>query len=85
MSQLYVFSVITGEVYPIQQEDIPTLFNYQILITQVPRPSCKKCYGRGYAFREEKTGFYQMCSCIGTKIHPSVDIQNIKIEMPRIG
>jgi hypothetical protein len=84
MIELYVYSIITGQIYPIQEADLKVLFNYQIPITQLPRSSCKKCYGRGYAFREERTGFYQMCSCIGTKILPTVDINNIKIEMPRL-
>jgi hypothetical protein len=84
MKKLFVFSVITGEVYPIEQEDVKTLFKYQIPLTDKPRSSCNRCYGRGYAGVDPTTKFYQICSCMSRKISPDCDITNIVVEMPRV-
>lgn len=30
---------------------------------RAPKPSCKKCYGRGWVGRNLKTGLYVPCRC----------------------
>jgi len=82
--RLYAFSVITGQVFPIQKDDIKLLFKYQIPITNKPKSSCKKCFGRGYTSMESKTNFHIMCSCISKHIIEGYDTTNISIPIPRV-
>lgn len=61
---LYAISVITGEVFTIQPDDIKLLFEYQIPLKHKPNDSCHKCYGRGYVSRDVKTGLHYLCPCL---------------------
>lgn len=48
MKIVKVFSLITGEVIDLQEDELKNLDNHQVpLKTAFPR-SCRKCYGRGY-------------------------------------
>jgi len=58
-----LFSVHSGLVYELDEKYTKTLDNGQLEITNLPKSSCKKCYGRGYIHRNIKTGHYNMCSC----------------------
>lgn len=84
MNELYVFSILSGTVYKIEEADLKVLFNYQIPITQPPKHNCKKCHGTGVIGRDIKTGFYHMCSCISSKIREGHNTSNIVVEMPRL-
>ena len=83
-NKLYAFSVITGQVFPIQEDDIKILFNYQIPITELPNPKCKRCYGRGYTGTDTKTKFHHMCQCTSKNIMEGYNTPNIVIPTPKV-
>lgn len=57
-------SVFTGEVYELAEEYSKNLDCGQLEITDLPNPSCKKCYGRGYVSKNTTTGHYSICKCL---------------------
>ena len=83
-TKLYAFSVITGQVFDIDEDDVKTLFNYQIPITEQPNSKCKKCYGRGYTGIDANTKFYHMCPCTSKSIMKGFNVSNIVIPTPKI-
>jgi len=82
--KLYAFSVITGQVFPIESDEIKLLFKYQIPVTGKPKSSCKKCYGRGFTEIDTKTKFHIMCRCLSKQIMQGYDVTNIVIPLPRL-
>jgi len=81
--KLYAFSIITGQVFPIQEDDKPLLYSYQIPLTTKPKSNCKKCYGRGYTGIDSKTKFHIMCTCTSKHILAGFDTSNISIPTMR--
>jgi hypothetical protein len=81
--KLYAFSIVTGQVFDIEQEDIETLYTYQVPLKQKPKANCKKCYGRGYVDRTSQTKMYNMCPCLSTRIADGYTPSKLSIEMPR--
>ena len=43
-----VFSLVTGEVYTVEKDEVEKLDNYQVLLKRRFPTNCKKCFGRGY-------------------------------------
>ena len=84
MKKLYAFSIITGQVFEIQEEDLKVLYNYQIPVTDLPKTNCKKCFGRGYQAKDVKTQFYFMCPCLQKHLLKGVDFSNLVVKMPRL-
>lgn len=82
-NQLYVFSFATGEVYPIPDSNIKTLFSYQVPLTGKPKSSCRHCYGRGYFSINSDNKVYNMCRCTVKQILPGFDIETVKIYTPK--
>lgn len=72
----YCFSFVTGEVFRIEKDDIPTLFSYQIPLLNEVKRGCRSCYGRGHTGFESQKGYYIPCKCLG-KI---IDKENFKAE-----
>jgi hypothetical protein len=84
-NKLYAISVVTGQVFPIEEEDVKTLYNYQIPLKKIPSHNCKKCYGRGYIGTDPKNGLHYLCNCIGKCIMDGYDpTKQLQIEMPRM-
>lgn len=77
--KLYAFSIITGQVFSIQQDDLSLLYSYQIPLTDKPKTGCSKCYGRGYSAIDSKTKFHIMCNCTSKHIMEGFDTSNISI------
>lgn len=73
-------SIISGEIYEIDEDEIKNLDAYQIPLKQRPNSSCKKCYGRGYIGFNIITKSYELCRRCGRKIidfdflHPKPDL-----------
>jgi len=45
----HVFSMITGETYTVEADEVQNLDITNQIVLKKPFPkSCKKCYGRGY-------------------------------------
>jgi len=63
-NKLYAISIITGQIFTIEKEDIKLLYNYQIPLKSKPNHRCKRCYGRGYSSIDTKNGLHHLCSCI---------------------
>jgi hypothetical protein len=63
------FSLITGDIYKVEDDEIKHLDKYQIPLKKRPSNSCKKCFGRFYWGKDLKTGIHVPCpkcmsSCI---------------------
>lgn len=79
----WCFSLITGEIFQIEDADIAVLFNYQIPLIKRPSGSCNKCYGRGYFGK--RGDYYMPCSCLGRFIdHKNFKGSEINLNIPRL-
>ena len=65
------FSVFSGIVYELDEKYTKELDCGQLEITNLPKPNCKKCYGRGYIHKNIKTDHFEMCSCCLKDASPS--------------
>ena len=83
-NQLYAISIITGQIFPIEKEDLKLLYNYHIPLKSKPNCRCKKCYGRGYTSIDSKNGLHHICSCISKCIMDGYQAKELKIVMPRM-
>jgi hypothetical protein len=43
-----IFSILTGEVYSVNEDELKNLDEFQAVLTKKFPSSCKKCHGRGY-------------------------------------
>jgi len=55
------FSILSGEFYQVEEDEIANLDSYQIPFKHRPKQSCKKCYGRGYISHNITYNVYQLC------------------------
>ena len=58
----WFFSIFSGEIYQIDEEDIKNLDTFQIPLIKKPDNKCKKCYGRmhiGYNLTHKN---YDVCN-----------------------
>jgi hypothetical protein len=60
----YVYSVFSGTLYEILNEDIKYLDEGQLPLNQKPKTNCKKCYGRFNIGRDSQNFSYYPCSCL---------------------
>lgn len=63
MSNIYVFSVYTGMVYDIPEEQFNLLDDGQLPLKDKPK-ACKKCYDRRYMGFSKTTYTYMPCLCV---------------------
>lgn len=71
------FSLVSGEMYYIEEDEIKNLDNSQVPLLKKPKSNCKKCYGRFYTGFEVNKKYYMPC----TKCSKScVDWANFKSE-----
>ena len=47
----YFFSMISGEIYSVEEDEVKNLGKDQIPLKEKPNGNCKKCYGRFYTGR----------------------------------
>lgn len=66
---LIYYSLISGEVYEIQDDEADNLDQYQIPLLKKPNPKCGVCYGRGYVGRDIVKKYFPMCPCISRQIN----------------
>ena len=81
-NDMYVYSLVTGQIYKTTTDDLPLLFPYQIPLINIPKNNCKFCYGRGYDSIDQKTSLYNPCKCIHKLILPDFDTSKVKIYLP---
>ena len=81
----YYFSLATGEIYQIEKEDIPVLFEYQIPLLKRPSSSCKGCYGRGSVGQDSVKKFFHPCKCLEKVIdNENFKKNHVQYQAPRI-
>lgn len=62
-----MFSMITGDIYTIESDELKNMDKYQIPLLKRPSSSCKKCYGRMYSGFLPNQKLYQPCQkCANT-------------------
>lgn len=82
--KLYAISIVTGEVFQIEKEDVKLLYNYQIPLKAKPKSNCRQCYGRGYTGRDSKNHLYILCSCVSKCIMDGYNPTKLMVELPRM-
>jgi RNA processing factor Prp31 len=80
------YSLISGEIYTVEADEVDNLDQYQIPLLQRPKDNCKKCYGRMYIGRDVHKDIYIICHKCAKKC---VDFDNMKddeivVETPKI-
>lgn len=83
MNKLYAISIVTGETFTIQEDDVNTLFKYQMPLKSLPKSSCKHCYGRGWTSIDGVSGLHNLCKCVDKCFMDGFKITGMVIEMPR--
>lgn len=81
--KMYAISIVTGEIFPIEEADVKLLFSYQIPLKTKPKSGCKKCYGRGYISIDSQTKLHHLCSCTTKCVADNYHAHALTIEMPR--
>lgn len=83
MNDIYVFSLVTGEIFKTTQDELGLLYPYQIPLIDRPKKSCKQCYGRGYISINKSNGIYNMCTCLQKILLPNFDVSKVRVYLPR--
>ncbi len=60
-TKLY-FSVNTGEIYEVWEDEEETLDHFQVPLISRPKSNCKQCYGRFHVGFNMETEMYAVCS-----------------------
>lgn len=61
--KLIYYSLLSGDVYEIAEDEVENLDEFQIPLTKMPKKNCKCCYGRGYIGYDAIKKYYPMCRC----------------------
>ena len=61
---IYVYSVFSGTVYEVLDEDVKYLDEGQLPLTRIPNTNCKKCYGKFNVGRDSQNLSFFPCSCL---------------------
>lgn len=63
--RVLIFSLVSGDIYEIESDELKNLDQYQIPLKKRPKQNCKKCYGRLYIGYNKTIQIYQPCpSCV---------------------
>lgn len=62
-----VFSLLLGEMYEVESDEIKNLTKFQIPLTSRPSSSCKKCFGRMYTDYNTSTRLFSLCGKCANK------------------
>lgn len=73
-----IFSAMTGEIYPIEKDEIYSLENYQVPVKKYPNNKCKLCFGRGHVGKDPKTSYMLPCPKCVPRIVDYAAIQRIQ-------
>lgn len=79
-----MFSLITGDVYSIELDEMKNMDKYQIPLKQKPSASCKKCYGRMHVGFNTTTKVYMPCRRCVTKCVDFKQIANEEIQIETV-
>lgn len=56
-----IFSLTTGTIYQLSEDELKNLDDLQIPLKKLPNSNCKQCYGRLYQGYDTKTKQYILC------------------------
>lgn len=80
-SRQLMFSMITGDIYEIEADELKIMDKYQIPLVKKPSPSCRKCYGRMYSDYNSTLKLYTPCSkCVNRCVDFSKYQEDVEIE-----
>ena len=77
-----VLNFFSATIIDYPEKDLDKLDDSNVVLTDRPKFSCKKCYGRGVTSRDSQNFFYYICSCVRKNIDQSYAIskkQNLDI------
>lgn len=83
MNDIFIFSIYSGLIYSIKEEEFTLLDDGQLPLTKKPS-SCKKCYSRRYVgFNSDKV-MYVPCTCIhrivdSSRVHTKFNIKSSSV------
>lgn len=77
--KLIFYSLLSGEVYEIEEDEVENLDQFQVPLLKKPKESCKKCWGRGYIGYDSIRKYYPMCRCVMKNIDHD-RVKNIKLK-----
>ena len=78
------YSLISGDMYYVQPDEINTLDNNQIPLVKKPSSSCKKCYGRFYMGFDPNKKYYIPCpKCMKSCIDWATAKEDAVVETPK--
>ena len=80
---IHFFSLTSGEIYKVFEDEIKNLDKYQIPLKSLPSTSCRKCYGRGYFGKDLKLNIFLVCKCMQKHINFDKFNQEITVETPK--
>ena len=76
-----VFSMITGDIYTIEEDEMRNLDKYQVPLLRRPKDNCKKCYGRLYSHYNVNLKLYVLCNkCVNSCVDFSNYSDDIEVE-----
>jgi len=61
IEKLIVLSLVSGEVYEIEADEIKTLELYHAILKEYPKSNCSQCHGRGIIGLNVANNFYEPC------------------------
>ncbi len=59
------FSLISGELYKVQEDEVKNLDNFQIPLVKPPLSHCRKCYGRMHIGFNDTHQRFEICHRCG--------------------
>ena len=85
MNKKLYFSLLSGEIYEIEEDEVKNLDKYQIPLLSRPRHSCRKCYGRLYTGYNATLKVFQICQpCVDRHVDfKSLPAEEFQIETPK--
>lgn len=78
-SKVIFYSLLSGDVYELPEDELDNLDDFQIPLSKKPNSSCKKCYGRGYLGFDIHKKYYPMCRCVVKNIDRD-RVKDVKIK-----
>jgi hypothetical protein len=76
-----IFSMVTGDIYEIEADELKNMDKYQIPLIRRPSPSCRKCYGRMYSDYNITLKLYTPCrKCVNRCVDFSKYQEDVEIE-----
>lgn len=56
-----IFNTLSGSVYNLGEDDIPTTQSYEIPLKKHFDRNCNRCFGRGHVGTNSRTQQYELC------------------------